>query len=158
MCSEAFGILQAPTGLIKGSHLYRRRLHLWSSYSYVSHHYCYMYANALITVTHTYAGVLLFVMRESYSVEDRAAAILNMRRHVRARFTDVRNNNTVAKELWLFIQSITNPESVVLDTVQISPIKRSKKRRKGDLSDNDDDYKPEPVRHLGKITKTRTKR
>ena len=120
--------------------------------------YCYMYVNALVTVTHTYAGVLLFVMRESYSVEDCAAAILNMRRHVRARFTDVRNNNTVAKELWLFIQSITNPESVVLDTLQISPIKRSKKRRKGDLSDNDDDYKPEPVKHLGKITKTRAKR
>ena len=98
-------------------------------------------------------------MRESYSVEDCAAAILNMRRHVRARFTDVRNNNTVAKELWLFIQSITNPESVVLDTVQISPIKsRTKKRRIGDQSDNDDDYKPEPVRHLGKIAKTRAKR
>ena len=106
----------------------------------------------------TYAGVLLFVMREPYSIEDRAAAILNMRRHVRTRFTDVRNNNTVAKEMWLFIQSIMSPETVILDTVQISPMKsKSRKRKKGDQSDDDDDYKPEPVKHLGKIVKTRTK-
>lgn len=116
-----------------------------------------MHSKALIIVTHIYAGVLLFVTRDSYSMEDRATAILNMRRHVRARFTDVRNNNTVAKEMWLFIQSVTNPNTVILDTAQISPIKRPKKRRKGDESEDDDDYKPEPVKHLGKSVKTRAR-
>lgn len=73
-----------------------------------------------------------------YSYEERAKAILDMRKHVRTKFKDVRNNSAVGKELWNFVRSIEHPGSVDLDQVLIPP--KSRKKRKGADSDGDDEY------------------
>lgn len=93
-----------------------------------------------------------------YSHQDRADAIFNMRTHVRDQFKDVRNNSHVGRALWLFVRSILQPGSVSLDAVFAAPLKKTRKRRKAENgSDDEDEYRPSPVRAMGSnSTKTRS--
>jgi hypothetical protein len=101
-------------------------------------------------------GALLFVMRD-YSHQGRAQTILNMRLFIRDKFRDVRNNGVVGKALWMYIRSITEPGSVSLDDVMLTQAKPSKRKRKAGDEDDEDEYKPSPIKSLGSAAKTRSK-
>ena len=89
-------------------------------------------------------------------IEQKADAILRLRKSIRAEFKDIRNNNVVAKSMWSFVNTLgTNTSTALFNGV--GETSRGKKKRKAEDNDDDDDYKPEPIQALGKIPTTRSK-
>lgn len=74
-------------------------------------------------------GVLLFVMAHA-SKEDRAKAVLDLRKNVRSKHKDVRMNTNCAKTIWAFIVNIQNGLSSAEDSETPSP-KPDSKQGKG---------------------------
>jgi hypothetical protein len=106
-------------------------------------------------------GVLIYVLRKETS-EDRATAIYNLRKAVRAQFADIRNNNVVGKAMWGFVSSLrSNPSSLLLrgnGPGNYAENGRGKRRRKAGQDDSDnEEYRPTPIKNLGKTPKTRSK-
>ncbi|EIW83162.1 hypothetical protein CONPUDRAFT_121609 [Coniophora puteana RWD-64-598 SS2] len=115
-------------------------------------------------VEFVFIGVLLHVLRHE-SQEARAKAVLRMRLRIREQFHDVRNNTTVGKALWAFIDSVTGPAGLkVLDRgngypmdIEPTPSAKGRKRRQRD-HEEEDEYRPSPIKSLGKAATTRSQR
>jgi hypothetical protein len=88
-------------------------------------------------------------------IEQRADAIFRLRKAVRSEFKDIRNNSTVAKSMWNFIDTVDMNTTSALFNGYSEPSK-GKKKRKAD-SDEEDEYRPEPIKALGKTPSTRAK-
>ncbi|KAH7913136.1 hypothetical protein BJ138DRAFT_1059555 [Hygrophoropsis aurantiaca] len=107
-------------------------------------------------VEFVFIGILLYILRDS-SFAERAKAIYHMRLRIREQFVDIRNNSTVGKALWNYVDSVTGPQGLrVLDSGINAPGSSSKSRKRRYASDEDDDYRPSPVKSLGQATKTRS--
>ncbi|KAF8621566.1 hypothetical protein AX15_007593 [Amanita polypyramis BW_CC] len=106
----------------------------------------------LAPVEFVFIGVLLYKLRNR-SREERAGAIYHLRTAVREEFQDIRNNNIVGKAMWAIINELTqNPTSSLAYRDNSS---RSRRKRRAD--DAADEYRPDPVKSLGKGFKTRSK-
>lgn len=105
-------------------------------------------------VEFVFIGVLLYQLR-GYAKEARARAIFHLRNGIRDKFEDIRMNTKVGRALWATINSLqVNPNAPVhIDHRPERPVKKRKRNAKMDSSD--DEYKPDPVRHIGKPPKTR---
>ncbi|KAF9446940.1 hypothetical protein P691DRAFT_672497 [Macrolepiota fuliginosa MF-IS2] len=106
-------------------------------------------------VEFVFIAVLLYQLR-GYSKEARARAIYHLRKSIREQFVDVRMNTKVGKAMWVIINSLqVNPNAPVhLDHQPEKPV--AKKRKRGGRVESDgDEYKPEPMRNIGKPLKTR---
>lgn len=101
-----------------------------------------------------FVGVLLYTLRGA-SLEDRAKAIHILRKSVRSEFKDIRNNSVVGKAMWKHVGDLAvNPTSSGIFGGSSSSGK-GRKKRKVDYSEVDEEYRPEPVRSLGKPLKIR---
>jgi hypothetical protein len=89
-------------------------------------------------------------------IEQRAEAILRMRKAIRAEFKDIRNNSTVAKSMWNFINTVdmNTPSALYNGYGETS---KGKKKRKADTDDEEDEYRPQPIKSFGKTPSTRSK-
>lgn len=81
-------------------------------------------------------------------------AIHHLRTTVREEFQDIRNNTIVGKAMWLIINELTQNHTSSL--AYRDPSGRSRRKRKAESGDTDE-YRPEPVKSLGKGLKTRSK-
>ena len=101
------------------------------------------------------SGVLLFVMRKR-PIEQRADAIFRLRKAVRAEYKDIRNNSTVAKSMWHFINTMdmSTPNALFNGYGDTS---KGKKKRKAESDEEEDEYRPQPIKSLGKTPSTRSK-
>ncbi|KAF8745958.1 hypothetical protein AX14_004253 [Amanita brunnescens Koide BX004] len=107
----------------------------------------------LAPVEFVFIGVLLYKLRNR-SRDERAEAIYYLRKSVREEFKDIRNNGVVGKAMWAFINELCqNPTSSL---AYRDPSSKSRRKRKADPEDTDE-YRPEPIRTLGKGLKTRSK-
>ncbi|KAF9485282.1 hypothetical protein BDN70DRAFT_871293 [Pholiota conissans] len=108
-------------------------------------------------VEFVFIGVLLYVLRNQ-SREVQAKAIYILRSAVREDFKDIRNNTTVGKALWSYIQALKhNPTKWLVPGVEEQT--KGKRKKKGDLDDDDDEYRlGDPVRSIGTAPKTRAKK
>ncbi|KAJ3570206.1 hypothetical protein NP233_g4563 [Leucocoprinus birnbaumii] len=109
-------------------------------------------------VEFVFIAVLLYQLR-GYSKDARAKAIYHLRTSIREQFADVRMNTKVGKAMWAIINSLqVNPVAPVhLDHRPV--VKPGKKRKRNNRTDSsDDEYKPDPVRNIGKPLKTRGKK
>ncbi|KAF8076476.1 hypothetical protein FPV67DRAFT_419036 [Lyophyllum atratum] len=101
-----------------------------------------------------YIGVLLFVLRKE-PIENRAAAIGHLRKTIRSQYQDIRLNGTVCKSLWAIIRDLRDNTTKTLSRTNGDT--KVRKRRKTDMDDEDDEYRPAPVSILGKSTQTRSR-
>lgn len=102
-----------------------------------------------------FQGALLYVLRKR-TIEDKARAIYNLRTNIRAEYKDIRNNSTVGKSLWGHINNLEASPTHALFREQNDAV-RGKKKRKVDVDEEEDEYRPEPMRNFGKTPKTRSK-
>jgi len=102
-----------------------------------------------------YLGVLLFVMRKR-PIEQRADAILRLRKSIRSEFKDIRNNSTVAKSMWNLINTMDMSTTTALFN-GYGETSKGKKKRKADTDEEEDEYRPQPIKVLGKTPSTRSK-
>lgn len=101
-------------------------------------------------------AVLLYQLRK-YNKQARAKAIYNLRKSIREQFVDIRMNTKVMKVLWSIIHSLQVDPTAAVHVEEEKPLGR--KRKRGDkASESDDEYRPDPVRQIGKPLKTRGKR
>jgi hypothetical protein len=101
------------------------------------------------------SGVLLFVMRKR-PIEQRADAIFRLRKAVRAEYKDIRNNSTVAKSMWNYINTMDmNTTSALFNGY--GETSKGKKKRRADTDEEEDEYRPQPIKNLGKTPSTRSK-
>ncbi|KAK2466267.1 hypothetical protein APHAL10511_001909 [Amanita phalloides] len=107
----------------------------------------------LAPVEFVFIGVLVYKLRNG-TREDRAASIYHLRMAVREEFKDIRNNNVVGKAMWAIINDLTHNPTSSLAYRENSA--RSRRKRKVDHEDADE-YRPEPVKALGRSFKTRSK-
>jgi hypothetical protein len=98
-------------------------------------------------------GVLLYALRHR-TYEERANAIFDMRSYIRGQFRDIRTNTAVGKALWSYIDSVVKGSHLSSGMIASSEGRRGGKRKK---RDEDDEYRPQPVRGLGPAPKTRTR-
>ncbi|KAF8640100.1 hypothetical protein AX17_001338 [Amanita inopinata Kibby_2008] len=108
----------------------------------------------LAPVEFVFIGVLLFLFHDKSS-QERAKAIYHLRVAVRHDFKDIRNNNVVGKAMWSYINNLTVRPTSPLIARDAKPL--NKARRKREPEDDGDEYRPEPVRNLGKGLQTRSK-
>lgn len=100
-------------------------------------------------------GVLLYVLRKE-SIEDQAHAIHNLRTAVREQHDDIRNNGKVGKSMWDFIRTIrVNPTGPLIFRSSGGPVNQDFKKRKRKAGDEDEEYRPQPIKSLSKPVKTR---
>lgn len=100
-------------------------------------------------------AVLLYQLR-GYTKDARAKAIYHLRKSIREQFADVRMNTKVGKAMWAIIDSLqVNPNAPVHLDHQPEKHVGKKRKRNNRLDSSDDEYRPEPVRHIGKPLKTR---
>ncbi|PPQ98551.1 hypothetical protein CVT24_004042 [Panaeolus cyanescens] len=111
-------------------------------------------AQRIAPVEFIFIGVLLYCLK-SESRKVQSQAILTLRQTVRQEFRDIRNNSTVAKAFWSHIRVLENDPTTRLipNTEGQSSVAKGKRKRK---DDNDDEYRPLPVKSLGKTAKTRS--
>lgn len=103
-----------------------------------------------------YPGVLLYVLRHE-SRENQASAIYILRATVRQEFADIRNNGNVGKALWSYIQSLKkHPTRMPRTGIEIAP--KGKRKRNAGVRDDDEEFRPQPVRAIGRPAKTRAKK
>lgn len=89
--------------------------------------------------------------------ETQATAIYILRHTVRQEFTDIRNNANVGKAMWGYINGLKkHPTTMLITGKEIVP--KGKRKRGSGMRDDDDEFKPQPIRSLGKPVKTRTKK
>jgi hypothetical protein len=100
-------------------------------------------------------GVLLFVMRKR-TIEQKADAIFRLRKAIRSEFKDIRNNSTVAKSMWNFINTVDMNTTSALFNGHGEKSKGKKRRAESD--EEEDEYRPQPIKTLGKNPSTRSKR
>jgi|SRR6266550_3185038 len=96
-------------------------------------------------------GVLLYKLRNR-SREERALAIHHLRTTIREEFQDIRNNTIVGKAMWIIINELTQNHT---SSLAYRDSGRSRRKRKAD--EGTDEYRPEPIKTLGKGVKTRSK-
>ncbi|EKM80113.1 hypothetical protein AGABI1DRAFT_38315 [Agaricus bisporus var. burnettii JB137-S8] len=107
-------------------------------------------------VEFVFIAVLLYQLRK-YNKQARAKAIYNLRKSIREQFVDIRMNTKVMKVLWSIIHSLQVEPTAAVHVEEEKPLGR--KRKRGDkASESDDEYRPDPVRQIGKPLKTRGKR
>ncbi|KAH9858569.1 hypothetical protein C2E23DRAFT_880039 [Lenzites betulinus] len=91
-----------------------------------------------------FTGVLLYVLR-GLTYEEQSEAIFNMRTHIRGKFQDIRMRNDIIRELWVFIESVLDGETVA-QPAKASGSKKGKKARRTNPGDDEDemdeDYRP----------------
>lgn len=100
-------------------------------------------------------------MLREHSHRERANAILHMRLRIREQFHDVRNNASVGRALWNFIDSLMGPSGLKVlsgnKNYTIAPSTSQRKRKKEADEEADEEYHPSPVRNLSQSVKTRGK-
>lgn len=101
------------------------------------------------------SGVLLYVMRKR-PIEQRADGILRLRKAVRSEFKDIRNNNTVAKSMWNFINTMDMTTTNALFN-GYGESSKGKRKRRANTDEEEDEYRPQPIKTLGKTPSTRSK-
>ncbi|KJA30200.1 hypothetical protein HYPSUDRAFT_126524 [Hypholoma sublateritium FD-334 SS-4] len=103
-----------------------------------------------------FIGVLLYVLRHE-SRENQASAIFILRTTVRQEFADIRNNTNVGRALWSYIQSLRkHPTRMPRTGIEIAP--KGRRKRNAGVRDDDDEFRPQPVRAIGRPAKTRAKK
>ncbi|KXN89657.1 hypothetical protein AN958_05524 [Leucoagaricus sp. SymC.cos] len=106
-------------------------------------------------VEFVFIAVLLYQLR-GYSQDARAKAIYHLRKSIREQFADVRMNTKVGKAMWVIINSLqVNPNAPVYLDHQPEKSAIKKRKRNNRAESSDEEYKPEPIRHIGKPLKTR---
>ncbi|KAH9482725.1 hypothetical protein JR316_0004825 [Psilocybe cubensis] len=106
-----------------------------------------------------FIGVLLYVLkRENY--ETQSKAIYTLRKTIRSEFKDIRNNGDVGKAMWRHINELRErPHATQLSNYTfVSPIKTTKRKRNSGVDEDDEEFRPKPIRSIGKAIKTRAKR
>lgn len=106
-----------------------------------------------------FIGVLLYVLRrEAREVQGRAIHIL--RYTIRKEFKDIRNNSDVGRALWKHINELrASPETwPILGQSKAAAKKRKRAAGRNDDDDDDGEFRPQPVRSMGKPVKTRKNR
>ena len=101
-------------------------------------------------------GVLLYVLRrEEREVQARAIHIL--RYTIRKEFKDIRNNSDVGRALWKHVNELRASPDTWPIPGQPKNAAKKRKRASGRNDDDDDDgeFRPQPVRSMGKPVKTR---
>ena len=98
-------------------------------------------------------GVLLYKLRNRPR-EERASAIYHLRKRIRDEFKDIRNNGVVGKVMWAIINELGQNHTSSL--AYRDPSTKSRRKRKADNEDADE-YRPDPIKSLGKAVKTRSK-
>ncbi|KAF8351390.1 hypothetical protein F5887DRAFT_1194897, partial [Amanita rubescens] len=106
----------------------------------------------LAPVEFVFVGVLLYKLRNR-SREERAVAIHHLRTTIREEFQDIRNNTIVGKAMWIIINELTQNHT---SSLAYRDSGRSRRKRKAGDPDTDE-YRPEPIKALGKGVKTRSK-
>ncbi|KAF9567353.1 hypothetical protein CPC08DRAFT_703258 [Agrocybe pediades] len=103
-----------------------------------------------------FIGVVLYVLRK-HTYEVKARAIFSLRTAIREEFKDIRNNSSVGRAMWMHIQSlVARPnEPLKPNYANLPPAKR--KRVAADDQD-DDEFRPVPIKSVGKAPKTRAKK
>ncbi|KAF8897611.1 hypothetical protein BD779DRAFT_1432544 [Infundibulicybe gibba] len=102
-----------------------------------------------------FLGVLLFLLRH-VDISDRASALYQLRRQIREQFTDIRNNTITQRVIWNIIDELEHDPTGKGKTV--SSKAKGKRKRQGVKDDSEEEeYRPEPVRNLGKTPKTRSR-
>lgn len=109
----------------------------------------------LAPVEFIFIGVLLYVMRKR-PIEQRADGILRLRKAVRSEFKDIRNNNTVAKSMWNFINTMDMTTTNALFN-GYGESSKGKRKRRANTDEEEDEYRPQPIKTLGKTPSTRSK-
>lgn len=72
-------------------------------------------------------------------------------------FKDIRNNTTVGKALWSHIGSLKQNPTRWLTSGSEEHTKGKRKKRI-ETEDDDDEFRPDPVKSIGKPVKTRAKK
>lgn len=89
--------------------------------------------------------------------ENQAAAIFILRTTVRQEFADIRNNTNVGRALWSYIQSLKrHPTRMPRTGIEIAP--KGKRKRNTGVHEDDDEFRPQPIRAIGRPAKTRAKK
>jgi len=102
------------------------------------------------------AGVLLFVLRKQ-SHEVKARAIYSLRRTIREEFKDIRNNSNVGKAMWRHINSLNDrPNEPLKPNFTLLP-SAAKRKRMGKDDEDEDEFRPKPIKSVGRPPKTRAK-
>lgn len=107
-------------------------------------------------------GVLLYVLRrEDRKVQARAIYIL--RHTIRKEFKDIRNNSDVGKALWRHVNELRADPNTWPIPGQAKTTAKKRKRTAARNDDDDDDdgdgeFRPQPIRSIGKPVKTRKSR
>ena len=93
-----------------------------------------------------------------FTQEARAEAIYNLRRNIREQFVDIRANGQVTKALWKLVnEQLAQGQTLARNSHLPSQKKAKRKRKARDDSDveTEDEYRPEPIRSLGRGPRTR---
>ena len=88
--------------------------------------------------------------------ERRAEEILQMRKHIRSRFTDVRMRSDIIKALWTFVHGVSERMDSAQGSRGASGSKKRKSRRKeaSDSEGDDGEYQTQPKNtQMGKRSK-----
>ncbi|PPQ94044.1 hypothetical protein CVT25_009892 [Psilocybe cyanescens] len=104
-----------------------------------------------------FIGVMLYVLRrEAY--ETQAKAIYSLRRTIRLEFKDIRNNSDVGRAMWRHINELRErPHSSLSASHSNMTSSKAKRKRPSGNEDDDDEFRPKPIKSLGKPVKTRAK-
>ncbi|KAJ7754231.1 hypothetical protein DFH07DRAFT_868609 [Mycena maculata] len=107
----------------------------------------------LAPVEFVFIAVLLYVLRKVTSLE-RAKAVYHLRTDIREEFLDVRMNNKVGAAMWKLINHLRYNPTTSISGASAASTSRRKRR----MSDSDGEYRPSPIKSLGKGRQTRSRR
>ncbi|KAJ6539424.1 hypothetical protein B0H19DRAFT_1315289 [Mycena capillaripes] len=102
-------------------------------------------------VEFVFIGVLIYVLRRR-TTEERAQAVYHLRTDVRQEFLDIRLNSAVGAGLWRLIRHLKHNPTISISGAPVA----SASKRKRKMSE-DSDYRPSPIKSLGKNPKTRSR-
>ncbi|KAF8913972.1 hypothetical protein CPB84DRAFT_1758056 [Gymnopilus junonius] len=101
-----------------------------------------------------FMGVLLYVLRkENYDVQ--AKAIYRLRQTIRQEFKDIRNNSDVGKAMWKHIDTLRHKPNTLLKPNESNV--RNKRKRNSIHNEEEEEFRPKPMKGIGKPLKTRAK-
>ncbi|KAJ7507902.1 hypothetical protein B0H11DRAFT_2314839, partial [Mycena galericulata] len=107
----------------------------------------------LAPVEFVYIGVLLYVLRKATSME-RAKAVYHLRTDLRNQYSDVRLNTKVGAAFWALINHLKHNPTISASGAQVASTSRRKRRMS---EDSDGEYRPTPIKKLGKGRQTRSR-